>query len=241
MSNKAILKLDWCNHEAVRYACSNWHYSKSVPPGKLVKIGAWEADKFIGCVLFARGASSNLLKPYGLEVTEGAELARVALNDHQTPVSRIVTIAVKFLRRHCPGLRLLVSFADPAQGHHGGIYQACNWIYLGQLSPSCMYRDKRGKLWHERMISERGWNYVFGRKRRVLKPSECEKIRFPGKHRYVLPLGDDQLRKKLLAQAKPYPKSSTSAGSVDGGTSCDQQEGGGSIPTPALSDRGSTK
>jgi hypothetical protein len=35
------------------------------------------------------------------------------------------------VQRHCSGLRLIVSFADTAQGHHGGIYQAAGWIYSG--------------------------------------------------------------------------------------------------------------
>jgi hypothetical protein len=35
--SKAILKLDWCSHEAAKYACENWHYSKCVPNQKTVK------------------------------------------------------------------------------------------------------------------------------------------------------------------------------------------------------------
>jgi len=98
-----------------------------VPP--LVKVGAWEDGKFIGVVIFSRGATPSLLNPFDLKQNEGCELTRIALTDHTSPVSRVVRLAMQFLKRSSPELRLIVSFADPGEGHHGGIYQAGNWIY----------------------------------------------------------------------------------------------------------------
>jgi hypothetical protein len=140
-----------------------------------------------------------------LEPTEGAELIRIALTNRDTPVSRILSISVKLLKKHCPGLRLLISFADPAQGHHGGVYQAAGWVYTGQSNSSHGYKDKTGRVWHERMVSERGWNYVYGEKQKVVKPSECEKTDLPGKHRYLLPL-DDAMAEQIEELRRPYPK-----------------------------------
>ena len=37
----------------------------------------------------------------------------------------------KISRHSLPGLRLIVSYADKDQNHHGGIYRATNWIYEG--------------------------------------------------------------------------------------------------------------
>lgn len=173
----------------------------------MLHIGVWEDDVFIGVVLFSRGACQHLLKKYGLEQTEGCELTRVALRAHQTPVSRIVAIAIKFLRRKCPGLRLIVSFADPFQGHVGGIYQAGNWIYSGRSASSVEYKDKNGRIWHARMVKKNGIGTVFGKKRRVMKTEDVTPIRKPGKHRYLMPL-DNAMRKHLQAVAKPYPKAS---------------------------------
>ena len=127
--NKVELQIDYCSHKASKYAVERWHYSKTLPVPPLVKIGVWENSKFIGVVIFSRGASCNLLKPYGLKQTEGCELTRVALNRHKTPVTRIIKIAVLFLKKSSKNLRLIVSFADPKYGHHGGIYQGGNWIY----------------------------------------------------------------------------------------------------------------
>lgn len=68
-------KLDWCSFEAAKFACENYHYSKVVPAGKLVKIGVWERGQFKGCILFGRGANNNLGKPYALSQSECAEEA----------------------------------------------------------------------------------------------------------------------------------------------------------------------
>jgi len=87
---KSDLKIDWATHAAVKYACENWHYSKSVPVPPLVKVGVWENRKYVGCVIFSRGANSNLLKPYGMSQSEGCELTRVALTSHAVEVSRII-------------------------------------------------------------------------------------------------------------------------------------------------------
>src|SRR5690606_16022678 len=115
------------------YACENWHYSKSMPTPPRQFVGAWEDGAFIGVVIFSRGNASGIGKPYGLKQTEVCELTRVAMRNHVTPVSRILRFAIKFLKQRSPGIKLLVSYADPGQDHHGGIYQASNWIYTGTV------------------------------------------------------------------------------------------------------------
>jgi hypothetical protein len=204
MQDKPKLRIDWATHKAAKYACENWHYSKSVPVPPLVKIGAWEDEKYIGCVIFSRGASSNLLSPYNLHQNQGCELTRIALSKHSNPVSRIVKFALFFLKQNSPELKLIVSFADPQYGHHGGVYQAGNWIYCGDTAPSVEYWYK-GKRLHSRQVSEKGWNIQQGQKRKTVKPSECEIIKTKGKHRYLMPL-DDEMRIKIAPLAKPYPK-----------------------------------
>ena len=128
---KSDLKLDWCSHSAARYAVEHWHYSRRMPSGKLVKIGAWERGEFVGAIIYGRGATPEIGKPYGLEQTEICELVRIALKEHVSPVSRMIAVSLRMLKRWSPGLRMVVSFADTTQGHHGGIYQASGWCYTG--------------------------------------------------------------------------------------------------------------
>lgn len=213
--SKADLRIDWATHKAAKYACENWHYSGCLPAGKLVKIGAWERGKFIGVVLFGRGATPNLGKPYNLSQAECVELVRIALTTHENAVSRIASLGMKFLQKANPKLRLIVSFADQSQGHHGGIYQAGNWIYNGQGSPAKFYMI-RGKLTHPRSIGAKGLvQNIHGA--RKIDPSATV-VNVPGKHRYLMPL-DAEMRERIAPLAKPYPKREKQA------TTGDQPEG----------------
>lgn len=211
---KVELRVDWATHAAAKYACENWHYSKSVPVPPLVKVGVWEDGKFVGVVIFSRGANNNLLKPFGLTQTEGCELTRIAMTAHESPVSRVVRLAIQFLKRNSPDLRLIVSFADPGEGHHGGVYQAGNWIYTGQQPSSVEYIGPDGRKWHGRMVKKKGWTTVQGKRRRTLTPDQCTPISKPGKHRYLMPL-DDAMREQIAPLAKPYPKRAKQATTDD--------------------------
>lgn len=199
---KADLRIDWATHAAAKYACENWHYSGCLPAGKLVKVGVWEFRKFIGVVLFGRGATPNLGKPYNLGQDECVELVRIALTNHEGAVSRIVSLAIKFLRQSNPKLRLIVSFADQSQGHHGGIYQAGNWIYNGRGMSAKFYMI-RGKLTHPRSIGAKGMAQNINGARRI--DPNATVVDVPGKHRYLMPL-DADMKTRIIHLAKPYPK-----------------------------------
>lgn len=164
-----------------------------MPVGKLVKIGAWEKGKFIGVVLFGRGANCNMVKGYDLTQNQGCELVRVALARHTVPVSRICALAIRFLKTQSPDLRLIVSYADPEQSHHGGIYQAGNWLYRG-LSSSAVKVWYKGKWAHKKTVDDAGINQQNLAKKTV-----------SGKHTYLIPL-DAEMRAQIAPLAKPYPK-----------------------------------
>jgi hypothetical protein len=197
-----FFKIDFATFEAAKFACENWHYSKCVPVGKLVKIGAWENKKFIGVVLFGRGATPNLGKPYGLNQTQCVELVRIAMKNHITPVSKIVAIALKFLKKTNPNIELVVSFADQSQGHHGGIYQAGNWIYTGSGSPAKFYMINN-KLTHPRSIGAKGLTQNIHGARKI--DPNAYVVDVPGKHRYLMPM-TKSIKEKIKKLSEPYPK-----------------------------------
>lgn len=220
------LKIDWATHEAAKYSCEKWHYSSCLPTGKLVKVGVWENSRFIGVVIFSRGASPRIGHFAKLDQTEICELTRVALTNHITPVSRILTIAVKFLRKNCPGLRLVVSYADSSEGHHGGIYQACNWIYVGSTrSPGFVIN---GSPMHFRSVQMK---YGTGSLSALIaKGVNVRKILCEPKLKYLMPL-DDEMRKRVQSLSKPYPKRAGSKANVAVGF---HSTGDGATPIPAL-------
>ena len=203
MGAGVALRIAPATAKAATLACTRWHYSGCVPSGKTIRFGVWEDERFIGVVLFSRGASPFLQQRWDVKVTQLCELTRVALRDHATPVTRIVAICLRTLRKTNPDLRLVISFADPMQGHVGGIYKAGNWIYTG-TSGETLEHFVRGKWRHVRSahyeVRRRGAENVATR--------TC-----PGKHRYVYPL-DDEMRERALEVAEPYPTRVRPSGEV---------------------------
>lgn len=208
-----------CENKAAEYAVMNWHYSQTMPVGKTFKVGIWEEKQFIGAIIYGWGANRNLSKPYGLDMTECVELVRVAMRDHKVPVSQAVSSSLKQLKKHNPGLRLVISFADPYQGHHGGIYQAGNWIYAGQSGPKKDF-ILNGKVLNRRAYTGR----TFNGPRKAL-PEGAKELKVPGKHRYLYPL-DKAMRRQIQKLALPYPCGS----GLNGETADFQSAGPGSIP-----------
>lgn len=209
------LRVAFCSHDAAKFAVERWHYSGCLPTGKLVKVGVWEDDEFVGVVLFSRGASPWLGVAYDLDHVEICELTRIAMRRHSTPVSKVVAEALALLRDQSPELRLVVSFADPSEGHHGGIYQAGNWIYTGR-SNEVVENFVRGK-----------WRHVRGSYHEAKAAGGVPTRTRPGKHRYLMPL-DRAMRRRLLPSALPYPRPAVEVS--DGETPPFHGGGVGSIP-----------
>lgn len=198
------LKCALASYEASKYACEHWHYSKCLPRGKLFRVGVWEDSSYIGVVIFSRGAAINIAKPYGLEQTECVELTRIALRNHRHFVSEIMMKALHMLKETNPGLRLIVSYADPMQGHNGSIYQATNWVYTG-ITPKQRAWKVNGKIVHPRTIQDLKPKNIKESLYMALRYKNAEKIITEGKHKYLMPL-DKKMRKQIEKLRKPYPK-----------------------------------
>src|SRR6516162_1998324 len=208
---KPELRLDFCSYQAAQYACRHWHYSRKIPVGKLVKIGVWEGAKFIGAIIFGDG----LLGPKGIvyggvDKFKVAEIVRIALRKHEHAVSRMIAIAIKLLLRRCPGIELIVAFADQGENHHGGIYQASNFLYTGTTEIGRLFKHKlTGRILHNRAVSVNGYRSHFGHVRKVPRHDECEVISGTRKHRYFLPL-TPRMKEVAVRMQKSYPKRATS-------------------------------
>ena len=224
MSSKPDLKLDWCSNEAATYACKKWHYSGSVPSWKKSRIGVWEDGDFVGCLIFTNPMPPTV-KRFRCKNTEITELARVALRDHRSPVSRMIAIARRMLIRANPRLLVMVSYADTAQGHHGGIYQASGFAYFGKGKGTREFLYK-GKWHHARSIGQ------------DIKSGKLPKTAWQlphresgAKHCYAQLLGSRR-GYTIPLEEKPFPKR---ARSIDSDAPGVQSGEGGATPTRALS------
>ena len=220
-----------CSLEAATFAVLAWHYSRAMPSGRVLPFGAWWDGVFVGVVTISRGACANIHRPFGLpSQTAVAEVTRIALlPDHVPPVSQVLSIAVRSLRRSSPGLQLLVSYSDQRQGHDGrGVYGACGWTYLGETA-------REATLWihgrevHARTISSKYGTRDLGWLVANVDP-QARRIPCPPKHRWALALSP-VMRERLTLMAKPYPRRERS---IDSDALGPQPREGGARPTRSL-------
>lgn len=200
VAKSLMLRLDWCSHKAAKYAVEHWHYSQCMPVGKLIKIGVWEDNKFIGAVIFGRGANKSLFEPFGLSQTEGCELVRIALNKHKTEVTKIVKIALSMLKNNFD-IKMVISFADPEQGHSGQIYKAGNWIYGGMTQGADEY-IYNGKRWHGRAFRKTYGSHL---------NYDVEIVKGSRKHRFIMPL-NKEIKSKMRELVKEQQTPSADGG-----------------------------
>ena len=213
------LKLDWVDHKTAEQSVFRYHYSRKMPRGKLAKIGVWENDKFIGVVIYGRGASPKVLERHaGLKNNAHfVELCRVALSKHQNHVTKIVAISIKMLRKHNKGLKAIVSFADTRQGHLGKIYQAGNWDYVGLAAKnSDGYKiygqdthkktmDRHHKKFQKLTLKENYKGTFLDYLKEYLDPN-VEVLKGSPKHKYIYCL-DKETKMFVDQHRKPYPTS----------------------------------
>ena len=141
----------------------------------------------------------------------GACSHRAPSNGASFLISRSVKLAAQDR-----GWRIFYAYADPEAGEIGTVYQACNWLYIGQ---GIGRGSKKGKflLRQDWMIPEEGNKVISSRtlrKRGVLIRQGREMGWIPvyrhPKHKYVHFEGTRTERRQLLAQlrypAQPYPK-----------------------------------
>ena len=221
MSSRPDLRLDWCSHKAATYAVERWHYSRTMPAGKMARIGVWEGGSFIGALLYSSSACPWLGSPYGLTQFEACELVRIALRSHVATVSRIVAIATRLVASAFPRLRLVVSYADPEHGHHGGVYQAANWVFVGGSAPKWTANGQHNRAFGTSIARA---TRKYGEHLRIVKHAP--------KYKYLYPL-DDDMRRRLAPLAKPYPKRPRATSVVSDAPAVHAGEGGAN-PTVAL-------
>lgn len=116
------------------------HYLKSKPPGFVHVLEFIEGKQLIGAMIIGRPSSRGYDANYILE------LNRVYfIDDTEACVeSQGLAMMRKHVRTWLQGIRLLVSYSDPSQGHGGIIYKADGWAPFG------MTTHKSGYGWRSR-------------------------------------------------------------------------------------------
>lgn len=203
MRHRPRLTIQRCSTVEARTAVERWHYSRRMPAATPHRYAVWEDGRCVGVVLFGCGANRHLGRPFGLDQGEVLELVRVALSRQRAiATTRIVAACLKQLRLDCPAVRLVVSYADTAEGHVGVVYQAASFAYLGPSVASVVVVG--GRAFHRRSLHER-----YGTSRldwlRANVDRSASAVTTPPKHKYAYAL-DKQMRRRLRRMAQPYPR-----------------------------------
>jgi hypothetical protein len=181
-----------------------WHYLHSLPGGTCLAFGVFTGPSLLGALTFGVGPTNAYSLVDGSTPGDCLTLTRLWLSDElpSNSESRVLGVVLRNLKQHTR-VKFLVSYADPAQGHIGIIYQATGWLYTGVSEAMPLYDVGDGKLRHSRSLS-----HAFGThsiQHFARDGIEVKLAPQSAKHRYVHFL-DPSWQHRLLVPVFPYPK-----------------------------------
>lgn len=195
----------------------DFHYSKRMPSA-IKHCFAWRQPGG----LFGDTGELNAGIIYGQPVGrnwphDALELQRlVRRDDFPKQLSKLVSWSLRWLRNHTT-TPFVLSYADSDEGHHGGIYQATGFYFVGRSQSSSHqgFNDTNGGFVHARSVYSR-----FGTssipKINIIKPDWSPVFCEP-KYIYIRPLR--QRLKPLLRRfdwkVLPFPKPDNAARLLD--------------------------
>ena len=180
------------------------HYLRSLPGGTKLAFGVFRGNRLLGALTLGVGPANVHRLVEGASLNDCLTLTRLWLADElpRNSESRVIGITLRALKGHT-ALKFVITYADPAQGHLGIIYQASNWLYTGLSEATPLYDIGDGKARHSRSFS-----HIFGTHsiRHFAAHGVAVNIVPQGrKFRYFYFI-DPAWRTRLRVPALPYPK-----------------------------------
>jgi hypothetical protein len=208
--DKSKIEMRVLDYQTAKKIITENHYSRTMPCCELA-LGFY-IEQVLNCVIvFGQSATARMAK--SLPSPNYWELVRLFSFDWggKNIESYCIGKALRYIEQNYDK-DVIVSFADPSQGHVGGIYQATNWLYCGvtdQTGGYTYFID--GKWQHPRSTVAR---YGTREHKKILEIDPTIQFkRIPRKHRYIFLFGSRAKRKQLLSRHKypilPYPKNIT--------------------------------
>ena len=184
-----------------------YHYLHSLPGGTKLAFGAFVEGRLLGALTFGAGPHNAFALVEGACPDNCLTLTRLWLSEKlpSNSESRVISICLRYLKKYT-SLKFIITYADPAQGHVGTIYQATGWLYtsLSEATPKFDIGD--GVARHSRSLAQAfGSHSLKYLSERGLKVKVLPQI---PKHRYIYFL-DQDYRNRLKPTTLPYPKKET--------------------------------
>lgn len=126
------------------------HYSKRFVNNSYLNLGVFAGRELVGVLQFgyALNPASGAQVVHGTGNREYMELNRMWVHDSQprNTESRVISYALRLIKRIYPTVRWVQSFADERCGRAGVVYQAANFEYIG--SHTTEFYELDGEFYH---------------------------------------------------------------------------------------------
>lgn len=181
------------------------HYSHRVVNNSYLHLGVFREGAFVGVLQWGYALNPARAGKVVANTTQGQylELNRMWLSDDapRNSESRAISYALKYIRRACPSVAWVQSFADERCQGLGVVYQACSFLYLGCHESPFYALD--GEVYHNILATAKRQ----GNKRGAYLRANLDRARkiMLRQYRYIRFLKTDWLR-RLRPPILPYPK-----------------------------------
>lgn len=166
-------------------------------------------ENLIGCVCFGDPVGSNVAASISPNVKQGEiwELTRLWIADGYGKNIESYSIGCSFdyIRKYHPKIKVIISYADPAAGHNGKIYQATNFLYCptGQIAGDYLVSFDNVEWAHVRTLENTyGGLGLENMKDKLPKPFWVKKN--STKVRYIKVIANKK-EKRLIESTLKYP------------------------------------
>jgi hypothetical protein len=184
---------------------TNFHYSHRVVNNSYLHLGVYIGEALEGALQFGYMLNPARAGKVVAGTVQGQymELNRMWLSDEapRNSESRAISYSVKYIRRICPSVAWIQSFADERCGGLGVVYQAANFLFIGSHKTAFFELD--GDIYHKMLLTahqksgQRG-HYVRANLHRAVRKDLRQ-------FRYIFFLKRDWM-KRLKLPVQPYPK-----------------------------------
>ncbi|TDT86384.1 hypothetical protein [Pseudodesulfovibrio indicus] len=195
----------WIPSRLARELLIKHHYSHRIVNNSYCHLGVYYRRNLAGALSF--GYALNPIQVGKIvpdtKTGEYMELNRMWLADvaPRNSESKALSYAFKYIKRACPSVAWVQSFADERCGRNGVVYQAANFLYCGHHWTEFYFLD--AEYYHVMLLTT---NKKGGGRGRTLRANldRAIPLRFR-QFRYVYFIKKNW-RKRLALKTHPYPK-----------------------------------
>jgi len=212
-------RVEFVSYNSAVSIIMKFHYSKVMPKITKFCIGGYIHNELVAVCTLGYGVRPfhTIKKIFpSLGVKDYLEIGKLCLSDNcpRNTESYFISRIIKIIKKFCPDVKILFSWADGIIGKPGYVYQASNFYYGGYILTE-MYLDKNGIRLHPRTVQGISIGNRVGKNKSRAKSVTMTmglKKYFGLQFRYIFPLCDKKEWNTLLKESpfewhrNNYPK-----------------------------------